>query len=199
MISGTKDDDRAGGEWPQVRTDADRIRTLTDALEEARQEAADLRAQIEQAEEARAAEEYEDEWRWRHIRTLEGEQAMPELPVPRLEIRWRAVGSGTTRIADYGLVYRHYSDDQLRFVPLESTRCSGGRVLDSDPGAALGTPWRMGAHLMADMLSLNLPGFVVSEFGMSRQIDVATDPDTPTEIRRRLTPEGESQGEESGT
>jgi hypothetical protein len=174
------------GEWPKVQTDADRFRTLTDQLGEAREEIAALKAKVEELEREDEEEAYHDEWTWRHIRLLRGEQAMPELPVPRLEIRWRAIGTGTTRIADYGLVYRFYGDDELRFVPISSTRCSGGRPDTDDPTArdrALQGPFRDGVHILADMVALGLPGFVVSEYGESRQLALGPIEDLPPALR----------------
>lgn len=98
----------------------------------------ELQEEIERLEYVRSEEkrtrEYEERWRWRHIRTLKesGKYAADkdvidanwDLPVPRLEIRYRRLDR-YNRIADYGLVTQHLGG-HISFCPLGSTKVCGG-------------------------------------------------------------------------
>lgn len=85
----------------------------------------------------------------------------PELPVPRLEIRWRAPENGRHESeAIYSLVYRHLVD-HIVFVPLGKTTSSGALV-DRVRGDIVETPFREGCHFANEMWQLKLPGFVIA-------------------------------------
>ena len=131
-----------------------------------------LRTEKEKREEKDANNDYADEWRWRHIRkltkvensTVRSDGGVSPLPVPRLEIRWREV-SEFTRIAEYGLVYRHFLGD-IMFVPFSSTRQGGSHI-------PFDTPFRDGAHIRNDSVQLSLPAYVVDIDGGAKQLDTS--------------------------
>jgi hypothetical protein len=180
----------------QERTDADRIRSLLDQLEardaqieELEEEKEELRNAFSILEERR---DNGDEWSWRHIRRLEASEKewdledkllTPknyDLPVPRLEIRWRDSDDGYNQLVDYGLVMRHLLGHIL-FVPISSTRIGGGGVPDawSDEQKELHllrTPFRDGCHMAHDAAALGLPCYVVSETTNTwRKVEVTED------------------------
>lgn len=89
------------------------------------------------------------------------------LPIPRLEIRYRKPNKrelrhrgwmGVSVIADYSLVYDHLMGDVLA-VSMGSTKIGGGH--SEEPGY-LELPFRDGAHVMNDMWTLKLPAFVIN-------------------------------------
>lgn len=86
------------------------------------------------------------------------------LPVPRLEIRWRRVEQDARYNweAWYCLVYRHLLGEIL-FVPLGREKVWRGAKQPLVEGGVVDTPFRNGAHILYDMLNLNLPGYVVCE------------------------------------
>lgn len=116
-----------------------------------------LESQVKGFEREKDRREYEEEWRWRHIRDLDPKNVDLSLPVPRLEMNYRFEGDYTV-IADYGLVYKHFLG-QLVFMPFGSTRIGGGRYGDTQRVMEL--PFREGVHILSDMAQLNLPGYMV--------------------------------------
>lgn len=88
----------------------------------------------------------------------------PELPVPRLEIRWeehRDLESYYDLRATYSLVYG--SRMQVCFVPLGVTRTTGSLAsCIEDNGAKIRTPIASGCEILQDMSQLALPGFVIA-------------------------------------
>lgn len=93
-----------------------------------------------------------------HSEFDEGTEPNPELPVPRLEIRWSVREGETT--AMYSLVYRHLLG-RVVFVPLGMTRTSGALDQQVRPNGTITTPFRDGAHFANEMRQLKLPGFVI--------------------------------------
>jgi hypothetical protein len=86
----------------------------------------------------------------------------PELPVPRLEMRWEDLGewgdgSGYHTHVRYDLVYRHYLGHIVR-VPIGSTRTSD-KIDAVCRSGSIGLPYRDGAHILHDMGHLQLPAF----------------------------------------
>lgn len=151
-------------------TAIDRLEAM---LNERDEELAELRAE-------KQAREDEEHFGWtRHLKPPES-----DLPVPRLELRWTAIGEpGWTWLARYCLVYRHFLG-HLVAVPLGETRRGGadGRApIDRD--GRVETPFRDGAHLACDAATLGLPAFAV--YG-----DTATriEPRPPTTQRRGEDP-----------
>jgi len=105
----------------------------------------------------------DEKWRWaRHTKAAED-----ALPVPRLEIRYRRV-SGTWRNPDawetkeacYNLVYRHLVDGIVT-VPLGLTRVDGGTGAPPVVNGEVVLPYRDGAHIYHEMMTLGLPGFAI--------------------------------------
>lgn len=96
----------------------------------------------------------------RHVEyTDAGKVPNPELPVPRLEVRWQnSLDSGYEVEASYSLVYRHLLGHVV-FVPLGVTRRNGsvGSLVNTD--GSIDLPFRDGAHLRSDMAQLHLRGF----------------------------------------
>ncbi len=85
----------------------------------------------------------------------------PELPVPRLEIRWSEPDDGKHESeAIYSLVYRHLVG-HIVFVPLGKTGSSGA-IVDLVRGQVVKTPFRDGCHFANEMRQLKLPGFVIA-------------------------------------
>ncbi len=109
---------------------------------------------------------YRDDWKWRHIKHLSEEENM-DLPVPRLEIRYRALDKYNVA-ADYALVYKHLLG-HIEFCPLGSTRCSSHSYIKN-----LDLPFRDGAHIRHEMATLKLPGYVVGGSNF-REIEIGED------------------------
>lgn len=153
---------------------------LHELLNQKDQEIESLTHLVEGLEAQAEANNYEEKWRWRHIRKIAPgeyddhvEDRNHDLPVPRLELRWREDGEGWGEIVDYGLVYRHFLGTVL-FVPLGSTSI-GTYVGDRDPESAdqLEMPFRDGAHAQHDAPQLGLPLYLVHErTGLVRQVDL---------------------------
>lgn len=81
-----------------------------------------------------------------------------DLPVPRLEIRWKLC-VGDVAIAEYSLITRHLCG-QIEVRPFGRTRCSGSNVRNSYC-KALALPFRDGAHIVHDKEQLRVPGYVI--------------------------------------
>ena len=92
------------------------------------------------------------------------------------------------RVALAGLVLHAYCrNDEPMFMPMGRTSQGGASSRDR-----LETPWRMGTEVLADMLALGLPGFVISEPSdqgrgfLMRTIAVPPLSDMPIALRARL-------------
>jgi len=166
---------------------------LVGQLEAREAELEKLRNQLQEIEirDADATEKanYEDGWRWRHIRCLKSSELSDEdvedtnfgLPVPRLEIRIRRISDYNT-IVDYGLVSQHLCE-QIHFIPIGSTQVGGsdnfppGWSKTAIEGRKLMLPFRDGAHISHDARQLNLPAYVVNlDWKMYRKLE-RPDPD----------------------
>lgn len=126
--------------------------------------------------------EYRDEWRWRQIRQLT-EKENADLPVPRLELRYRDK-SEYQHFIDYGLVYRHLMGD-IEFIPISCTKIGG-------KGLLLSMPFRDGAHMYNDMYELRLPGFVVDEkdgVQIVKQLSLGDERELPSALVTRMKKE----------
>jgi len=124
--------------------------------------------------------EYQDEWGWRQIRQLT-EKENANLPVPRLELRYRDK-SQYQHFIDYGLVYRHLLGD-IEFIPISCTKI-GGKVI-----IPLSTPFRDGAHMYNDMYELRLPGFVIDEkdgVQIVKQLSLEDERELPSALITRM-------------
>ena len=105
----------------------------------------------------------DEKWRWaRHTRSKDD-----ALPVPRLEIRyhrvsgtWRNPDAWETKEARYNLVYRHLDGDIVT-VPLENTKIEGGTGEPPVVNGEVVLPYRDGAHIYHEMMTLGLPGFSI--------------------------------------
>lgn len=93
-----------------------------------------------------------------HVEHEEGGEPNPDLPVPRLEIRWAL--ESTETIATYSLVYRHLVGTVVT-VPLGRTKTSGA-LNDVMSGGNIRIPFRDGAHIANEMRQLGLPGFAIA-------------------------------------
>ena len=125
-----------------------------ETIERLENEIYDKDCKIEKLEEKLENIDYEDTWKWRHIRELSKEENK-DLPVPRLEIRYRNLDK-FNHVADYGLVYEHLMGEIL-FVPFGSTKCGNSKSLDEQA-----LPFRDGSHIKHDAYFLKLPAFLVS-------------------------------------
>lgn len=108
-----------------------------------------------------AERQIESDASWCRHREYEQDVApSPELPVPRLEIRWSEHPVEGTE-AVYSLVYRHLCG-QVVFVPLGRTRTSGAINDRIGYGQPIPTPFRDGSHFANEMRQLGLRGFVIA-------------------------------------
>ena len=105
--------------------------------------------------------EFDAGWCRHRVYEKPGDAPSPDLPVPRLEIRWSGATDGRNEIeAIYSLVYRHLLD-QIVFVPLGKTG-STGALANRIRGHIVETPFRDGCHFANEMRQLNLRGFVIA-------------------------------------
>jgi hypothetical protein len=89
------------------------------------------------------------------------EAASDPLPVPRLEIRYEQVGgSWRNRVAKYALVYRHLCGEFVT-VPLGETKIAASRNEPPIEDGKVHLPFRDGAHIYHEMMTLGLPGFAI--------------------------------------
>jgi hypothetical protein len=98
----------------------------------------------------------------------------PELPTPRLEIRWvdqEADVDGYTVRAEYSLVYRHFLG-QTVFVPLGITR-STGTAADRAKWEEVDLPFRDGCHFANEANQLRLPAFAIAADKVTRFVPCA--------------------------
>lgn len=172
------------------RTDEDRIRELLDRVSAIEDEKKELQEKLEKQDYEHRREDERRAWgdgiAWREP----FEANVPELPVPRWEIRWKHLLSGG-RVAISGLVMRDYDSDKVLLQPFHATiqRCE-------PPKDALTPPWRAATIQKADMIALRLPGFVVIEDEEGKVVDwketeIPTDPqDMATALRARWEASG---------
>ena len=139
----------------------DVVERLNRDLEMKEEKIGQLESKLSEMEEAQEDRDYQDEWRWRHIRTLTPEENMG-LPFPRLELR-RIRKSEYSSTVHYGLVNLHL-DGSLMFYPFSSVMVGGKTPL-------FDTPFRSGGDILNDMYELNLRGFVIDE-GKSKELSL---------------------------
>lgn len=135
------------------------------ALERLEQQLNEKDAEIErledEAKKARDAKARE----WLRPQLLDADPS-PALPSPRLEIRYAALDEDRYNWqADYCLYLPHLLAGKVQVVPIGSTRGSGGgaprrQELGKHAGKFSG-PFRDGAHIRHDMVTLGLPAFVI--------------------------------------
>lgn len=155
--------------------------SLQDFLEKRDARIQDLEEQVERLE---GQIKNEDAWSWRELKHFTPEDNTiggVELPIPRLEIRWRRLDEWNS-VADYGLVYQHFMDGII-FVPMGSTKRGGTRVLDHDEPPD--TPFRENCHIRCDMFTLNLPGFVTNGRSFV-ELSLKSRNDLPTKLIRMM-------------
>lgn len=135
-----------------MTTAVERLETLLDAKDA---EIFNLRMKLEKLEDQADS----SRWKWlQHTEYEPGTEPNPDLPVPRLEIRWTSVKDETAAI--YSLVYRHLCG-QVVFAPLGMTRTSASLNLLVNRNGSISTPFRDGAHFTNEMCQLGLRGFVI--------------------------------------
>jgi len=173
------------------------VKVLTDEIQAKNKQIEELQEKIEGFEERDEArkrrEDYDEAWDWRHIRKLgpndysedrHVEDVNWDLPVPRLEVRWRTYGeNGNTRFANYGLVLKH-TLGSIDHVPISMTKQSGSSGYSAQWTKELiaikdmDMPFRDGVHAWNDAKQLGLRLFVVDETkGMWREIPISKDAD----------------------
>lgn len=144
---------------------------VTKALERLETMLAEREDEIETLKTKLTERDLQDGWGW-CIHRQPKVDPNPDLPVPRLEIRFEPVLTGCAdpwqagQIMTYSLVYRHLLG-HLVFVPIGYTKRSGGRGLKPDFSSAESAlremPFRDGAHIRNEMKQLNLPGFLICD------------------------------------
>lgn len=136
------------------------------ALERLEQQLNEKDAEIErlesEAEKARDA----NAWGWMRRPQLLDADPNPSLPLPRLEIRYEALDDDRFNWqADYCLYLPHLLPGKVQVVPIGATRVGGGRgpsreTAGKHAGKFYG-PYRDGAHIRHDMVTLGLPAFII--------------------------------------
>lgn len=132
------------------------IERLEAMLDEKDAEIESLQRKLNDAEE-RAARNH----RWTaHIDSKEDPN--PDLPIPRLEIRWRDIPErertdGYAVLIRYDLVIRHLLGDIVR-IPIGGTRTDRRREIWQ---GKVDLPFRDGAHIMHDAAHLRLPAYAI--------------------------------------
>lgn len=150
---------------------------LNDIIEERDNEIEKLEHKLQELED----EKTERQWEWRKLRTLTKEENL-NLPVPRLEIRIEDSADGYQEKCMYGLVYEHLLGHFIH-VPLGCTTVGGGS--NHKYASKLESPFRDGAHIVYDMYTLNLPGFIVGD-GKYREIDIEDTSCHPNKLSERI-------------
>lgn len=133
------------------------LERLEDLLNEKDSELDTLRGKLEEVENRESI----DRTAWTRHREYKVDPS-PDLPVPRLELRWveqERDRDGYEIACEYSLVYRHVLD-KIVFVPLGMTR-STGSLASRDRDGRLETPFRDGAHFANEAAQLRLPAFVI--------------------------------------
>lgn len=145
------------------------LERLTEQLDAKDAELEELRSKLEEIEDR-------DAYQWtRHRRIPKGDD-LPNLPVPRLQIRYIPLTDGAGRSdwysysAVYELVYRHFlgraeighdDDPDLLAIPLSTTRINGGGGRPPIREGRIDLPFRDGTHIVSDADHLKLPMFVI--------------------------------------
>jgi hypothetical protein len=117
----------------------------------------ELRGKLQEAE-----QKLENDSNWYvHREFAAGTEPNPELPIPRLEVRWEPCDDGRYGAAAvYSLVYRHLLG-HVAFVPLGITRTTGALADRVRDGGVVDLPFRDGAHFANEMRQLSLRGFAI--------------------------------------
>lgn len=137
-------------------SDAEKL-TAIERLEALLDEKDAIIAKFEAEDYERSEEADADAWKWTKHSTSDEKDG---LPVPRLEIRWRPLGSDEWNwFAAYDLIYRHLLGHVVR-IPIGGTRRGGGKSPPLHEGK-VETPFRDGAHIRCEMRTLNLPGYAI--------------------------------------
>lgn len=175
------------------RTDEDRIRELLDRVSEIEAEKKELEEKLEKQDYEHKREDERRAWgdgiAWREP----FEADVPDLPVPRWEIRWRHLLTGG-RVAICGLVMHDYDSDKVLLQPFHATIQRSEAPANMDQ--ACEPPWRAGVVQKADMIAIKLPGFVVIEDEEGnvvtwRETELPSDPkDMATALRERWEASG---------
>lgn len=144
------------------------LERLQEMLEEKEVQVGDLEKTVERLK-------YEtslDCIKWQKHRLLDNDDFYKGLPVPRVEMIFEAVGSGTDDDAfynhewTYGIVTKPYTfqwdfKDKLLFIPLSKTTGSGGNNVSRIRSTGkIDTPFRDGVHVKFDSLMFGLPAFI---------------------------------------
>lgn len=137
---------------------------LAEALDAKDAELEELRSKLDEIEDR-------DAYQWTRHRRIRKEDDAPNLPVPRLQIRYVPLTEDWySYMAVYELVYRHFlgraeighSDDpDLLAIPLSTTRINGGGGRPPIRDGKIDLPFRDGTHIVSDADHLKLPMFVL--------------------------------------
>jgi len=134
------------------------IERLEQLLDEKDTELEAARAKLQEAE-----LKLENDASWYEHREFEpGSEPNPELPIPRLEVRWEPCDDGRYEsVATYALVYRHLLGHVV-FVPLGVTRTTGALTGRVRGDGLVDLPFRDGAHFANEMHQIKLRGFAIA-------------------------------------
>lgn len=152
----------------------DQTEKIAAILERLEEQLAEKDARIEELEGKLKVETDRESYRWTHHRSVSRDEN-PDLPVPRLQLRYTERGdinSWYSYTVTYELVYQHYLEGlgggkDLVAVPLGSTVVNGNGVGIMGVGAPvrengeISLPMRDGVHIISDSVQLNLPMFAV--------------------------------------
>lgn len=149
---------------------SEKVEAILERLEEQLQE---RDARIEELEERLKVEEDREAYRWTRHRAVPRDEN-PELPVPRLQLRYVERGDNDwySYTVVYELVYQHYLEgvgggEDLIALPLGSTTVDGnglgvkGAGLPVSEKGEISLPRRDGVHIISDSVQLNFPMFTV--------------------------------------
>lgn len=131
------------------------IERLEQQLDERDSRIEELERELEQRDE----DNNSDRWKW----TRQSKPEESDLPVPRLEIRcvnYTDEPDWYNYSWEYLLIYRHLLG-HLVGVPLGNTTCSGNGAPVFNGQIHL--PFRDGAHIAHDSVTLSLPAFAICE------------------------------------
>lgn len=144
------------------------LERLQEMLEEKEQELSTLESKVAHLEHEQSLERI----KWQGHRLLDNDDFYKDLPVPRIEMIFEAVGDGITDDAyynhewTYGIVTKPYTfqwdfKDKLLFIPLSKTTGSGGNNVSRIKSTGkIDTPFRDGVHIKFDSLMFGLPAFI---------------------------------------
>lgn len=155
-------------------TDEKTLERLNELLDQKDEELNELRREKEKRE---ADAVWETERKWMLHRHVPKEDDAPNLPVPRLQLRYvpsKDFGWYSYEVV-YELVYRHFlgrarigssGDPDLLAIPLGHTRVNGSGLSPrqaTPPVLPYALPFRDGKHIVSDAEHLRLPMFALIE------------------------------------